>query len=263
MSPTPFKVATFNVNSIRSRMPIVLDWLRENDPDALCLQETKVEDKDFPAGEFEAAGFQVAFRGQKRWNGVAIISKAPLEKVSFGFDGGPPEEGPRMISGVAAGVRIVNTYIPQGRDVEDEQFAYKIGWFERLRKEFAARCRPEDLLLWCGDLNHAPEPVDVYDPDKLRGHVCFHPEVDAVYRKIVDWGLVDVFRRHCPEPKQYSFYDYRLPNGVKRGLGWRIDHILTTRPLAEKSTAAYIDLAPRLKPKPSDHTPVVAEFMLD
>jgi len=263
MSPTPFKVATFNVNSIRSRMPIVLDWLREHEPDALCLQETKVEDKDFPAGEFEDAGFHVAYCGQKRWNGVAIVSKAPLEQVSFGFEDGPPEEGPRMISGVASGVTIVNTYIPQGRDVEDEQFAYKIGWFERLRNEFEARRRPEDLLLWCGDLNHAPEPIDVYEPEKKQGHVCMHPEVDRVYRKILDWGLVDVFRRHCSEPKQYSFYDYRIPNGVKRGLGWRIDHILTTQPLADRSSASRIDLAPRLKPKPSDHTPVVAEFMLD
>jgi exodeoxyribonuclease-3 len=262
MSKT-FKVATFNVNSIRSRMPIVLDWLRDRGPDVLCLQETKVEDKDFPAGEFEAAGFRVAFRGQKRWNGVAIVSKHPLEQVAFGFEGGPPEEEPRMIRAVASGVVIVNTYIPQGRDVQDEQFAYKIEWFERLRKMFETAYRPDDPILWCGDLNHAPEPIDVYDPKELLGHVCFHPEVDRAFRKLLAWGFVDVFRRHCPEPKQFSFYDYRLPNGVKRGLGWRIDHILATRPLAERSAASFIDLAPRLRPKPSDHTPVVAEFTLD
>lgn len=258
-----FKVATFNVNSIRSRMPIVLDWLREREPEVLCLQETKVEDKAFPAGEFEEAGYRVAFRGQKRWNGVAIVSKDPLEQIAFGFEGGPPEEGPRMIRAVASGVMIVNTYIPQGRDVQDEQFAYKIEWFERLRKMFEDLCRPDDLVLWCGDLNHAPEPMDVYDPKELLGHVCFHPEVDRAFRKLLSWGFVDVFRRHCPEPKQFSFYDYRLPSGVRRGLGWRIDHILATRPLAERSTASCIDLAPRLRPKPSDHTPVVAEFTLD
>jgi exodeoxyribonuclease-3 len=263
MSPTPFKVATFNVNSIRSRMPIVIDWLRKHEPDVFCLQETKVEDKDFPADEFEAAGFHTAFRGQKRWNGVAIISKAPLDEVTFGLEDGPPEEGPRMISAVASGVTIINTYIPQGRDVQDEQFAYKIGWFERLRRRLETHYLPEDLLLWCGDLNHAPEPIDVYDPKELLGHVCFHPDVHSVFSKAVEWGLVDVFRRHCSEPGQFSFYDYRLPNGVKRGLGWRIDHILATRPLAEKSVASYIDLEPRLKPKPSDHTPVVAEFILD
>lgn len=263
MTPAPFKVATFNVNSIRSRLPIVLDWLREHAPDALCLQETKVEDKDFPAEGFETAGYHVAFCGQKRWNGVAVISKAPLEQVTFGFEGGPEGEGPRMITAITRGVTIVNTYIPQGRSVEDEQFAYKIGWFERLRERFEALCRPEALLLWCGDLNHAPEPIDVYDPKELLGHVCFHPDVDRAFRNCLSWGLVDVFRMHCPEPKQYSFYDYRLPNGVKRGLGWRIDHILATRPLAEKSVGSRIDLEPRLKPKPSDHTPVVAEFALE
>ena len=168
-----------------------------------------------------------------------------------------------MISAVSAGITIVNTYIPQGRDVDDEQFAYKIQWFERLSERFSLRYRPEDLLLWCGDLNHAPEPIDVYDPKGLLGHVCFHPDVDRAFRKVLSWGLVDVFRRHCSESKQYSFYDYRLPNGVKRGLGWRIDHILATHPLAQKSVASYIDLEPRLKPKPSDHTPVVAEFTLD
>jgi exodeoxyribonuclease-3 len=263
MSPTSFKVATFNVNSIRSRMPIVLDWLQGQEPDVLCLQETKVEDKDFPTSGFEEAGYQVAFFGQKRWNGVAMVSKEPLDKVTCGFEGGPSEEGPRMIRGVVSGVTLVNTYIPQGRDVENEQFTYKIGWFKRLCKMFENSYRPDDLILWCGDLNHAPEPIDVYDPEALQGHVCFHPKVDRVFRKILAWGFEDVFRRHCGEPKQYSFYDYRLPNGVKRGLGWRIDHILTTHPLAEKSTASYIDLDPRLKPKPSDHTPVVAEFTLD
>ncbi len=263
MSRSRFKLATFNVNSIRARMPIVLEWLRENEPDVLCLQETKVEDKDFPAGAFEEAGYHVAFRGQKRWNGVAIVSRAPLEEVSFGLEPGGPEEEPRMISAVTRGVTVLNTYIPQGRAVDDDQFPYKIGWFERLRRHLEARHRPTDLLVWCGDLNHAPEPIDVYDPEGLRGHVCFHPEVDRAYRKVLEWGLVDVFRRHHPEPRQYSFFDYRLPNAVKRGLGWRLDHILATVPLAERSVDASIDLAPRLKPKPSDHTPVVAEFELD
>jgi exodeoxyribonuclease III len=259
MSTNRFKVATFNVNSVRSRIPVVIDWLHEHGPDVLCLQETKVEDKDFPASDFEAAGYHVSFCGQKRWNGVAIVSKAPLASVSFGFEEGPPEEGPRMIRGVASGV----TYIPQGREVTDEQFAYKIGWFERLRRLFEARYRPEDLILWCGDLNHAPEPIDVYAPKEMLGHVCFHPEVDRVFRDVTAWGFVDVFRKHCSEPNQYSFYDYRVPNGVKRRLGWRLDHILVTRPLAESSSASYIDLEPRLKPKPSDHTPVVAEFNLE
>jgi len=265
MSPGAFKVATFNVNSVRSRLPVLLEWLDRQRPDVLCLQETKVEDRDFPAAAFEQAGYRVSFFGQKRWNGVALLSLHPLEGVVRGLDpegAQAEEEGARMIRAACHGVTILNTYIPQGRAVDDPEFARKLGWFERIRELLEDGFDPEGLLLWCGDLNHVPEPVDVYDPEGLQGHVCFHPEVDRVYRSVLAWGLEDVFRRHCPEPKQYSFFDYRIPNAVKRGLGWRLDHILATRPLAKRSTACIIDLEPRLKPKPSDHTPVVASFDL-
>ncbi len=264
MSPGAFKVATFNVNSVRSRLPILLEWLDARRPDVLCLQETKVEDKDFPAADFEQAGYRVSFFGQKRWNGVALVSPHPLEAVVRGLDIGDPaeEEGARMIRVVCRGVTILNTYIPQGRAVDDPEFARKLRWFVRIRELLEGSFDPADLLIWCGDLNHVPEPVDVYDPEGLQGHVCFHPEVDRVYRRVLAWGLVDVFRRHCREPRQYSFFDYRIPNALKRGLGWRLDHILATRPLAERSTDCRIDLEPRLKPKPSDHTPVVASFDL-
>ncbi len=262
MNPQAFKVATFNVNSVRSRLPILLEWLKKQRPDVLCLQETKVEDKDFPAAAFEEAGYGVSFFGQKRWNGVALVSPHPLEGVVRGLDVGGPEEEARAIRAVCRGVTILNTYIPQGRGVEDPQFAYKLKWFDRIREILEDTFDPGDPLIWCGDMNHVPEPMDVYDPEDLQGHVCFHPDVDRVYRKVLDWGMEDVFRRHCPEPKQYSFFDYRIPNAVKRGLGWRLDHILATRSLAERSTACSIDLEPRLKPKPSDHTPVVASFNL-
>lgn len=258
-----FRIATFNVNSIRSRLPIVKGWLQKHRPDALCLQETKVEDKDFPAEAFEEAGYHVTFFGQKRWNGVAIVSAHPLENVSCGLDAGGPTEEARMIRADCSGVTILNTYVPQGRDVDAPQFSYKIGWLERLGRLLESDYSPEQPLVWCGDLNHAPDPIDVYDPKALEGHVCFHPDVDRVYRKILEWGLTDVFRKHCPEPKTYSFFDYRIPNAVKRGIGWRIDHILATRSLAEKSTAGLIDLEPRMMPKPSDHTPVVVDFDID
>ena len=258
-----FRVATFNVNSVRSRLPILLEWLQKQRPDVLCLQETKVEDKDFPVGAFEEAGYHVAYFGQKRWNGVATISAKPAERVVCGLDAGGPHDEARMIRADCSGVTILNTYVPQGRDVDNPQFSYKIGWLEKLAGLLENEFSPDQPLVWCGDLNHAPDPMDVYDPKALAGHVCFHPDVDRVFRRILARGLTDVFRKHCPEPKQYSFFDYRIPNSVKRGLGWRIDHILATRPLAEKSAAARIDLEPRMKPKPSDHTPVVVDFVLD
>jgi len=257
-----FKVATFNVNSIRSRLPIVLAWLDKRRPDVLCLQETKVEDKDFPVQPFEQAGYHVAYFGQKRWNGVAMASLAPAEDVIYGMNAGGPEDEARVIRAVFSGITVLNTYVPQGRDVEDEQFAYKIRWLKTIGKLLAEEYSPDQHLLWCGDLNHAPDPMDVHDPEKLLGHVCYHPDVDRAYRDILKWGLTDLFRKHCTQPKQYSFFDYRIPNSVKRGLGWRIDHILVTSPLTERSVNCYIDMEPRLKPKPSDHTPVVAAFDL-
>jgi len=243
-------------------MPILISWLQEHLPDVLCLQETKVEDKDFPFQPFEEAGYHAAFFGQKRWNGVAFISKSPAEDVCQGLDSRDPSGEARMIRAVFSGVTILNTYIPQGRDVDNEQFSYKISWFERLGELLEGCYDKGQPIIWCGDLNHVPEARDVHDPVRLKGHVCYHPDVDRVFRRILDWGFTDVFRRHCQEEGQYSFFDYRVPNAVKRGLGWRIDHILATPALAEKSIACNIDLEPRFQPKPSDHTPVVAEFRL-
>ena len=256
------KAATFNVNSVRARLPIVIDWLVEQRPDVLCLQETKVQDKDFPTQAFADAGYHVAFRGQKSYNGVAIVSPEPLSDVAYGLDDeGEPDE-PRLIRGRLGDVAIVNTYVPQGTDVDSPNFQYKIEWFGRVRGLFERLYKPTDLLLWVGDLNVAPEPRDVHDPKRLYGSVCYHPDEHKALKGVMDWGLEDVFRKHCDEDKQFSFFDYRLPKAVDRGLGWRLDHILATKPLAERSTAAYIDLKPRRMDKPSDHTPTVAEFQV-
>jgi exodeoxyribonuclease-3 len=257
-----FKIATFNVNSIRPRVPILLEWLGQQQPEVLCVQETKVEDRDFPAAAFEEVGYRSSYFGQKAWNGVAILSRRPLDEVSRGLLPGGAAEEARLIRAVCSGVVIINAYVPQGRGVDDPNFAYKIAWLEALRRLLATEYSPGQPLLVCGDLNHAPAAIDVHDPEGLKGHVCYHPDVDSVFRKLLAWGLADLFRRHCPEPGQYSFYDYRVPNAVKRGVGWRIDHILVTPSLAGRSLACHIDLEPRLKPRPSDHTPVVAEFDL-
>jgi len=254
------RIASFNANSIRARLPIILDWLKASSPDVLCIQETKVQDPDFPREAIEEAGYNCAFKGQKSYNGVAILSTAPIEEVRCGLDdGGPPDE-PRLIAARVRGIRIVNTYVPQGVSPEAEQFHYKLSWFARLRSYFERHCSPDEPLVWLGDFNVAPEPIDVYDADILLGSVCFHPDEHAALEKTREWGFVDIFRRHNHEEKQYSFWDYRLPRAVQRDLGWRIDHIWATEPLAAKSTAAWIDKEPRLRPRPSDHTFIVAEF---
>jgi exodeoxyribonuclease-3 len=255
------RVATYNVNSIRSRLHIVLPWLREHRPDVFCMQETKVEDSRFPVSAFAEEGYHVIFRGARQYNGVAIASLERAESVLHGLaDGGPADED-RLIAAIFSDVTVVNTYVPQGREKETPYFAYKIEWFRRLRNFFDYSASPEKSMIWCGDLNVAPEDIDVHDPKGLRGHVCFTPEVWEAFDAARSWGLEDLFRRHHPgETGQYTFFDYRVPAAVKRGLGWRVDHILATPRLAARCLACEIDLGPRLAEKPSDHTILTAEF---
>jgi len=253
------KVASFNVNSLRARLELVLRWLGKNQPDILCVQETKVQDSDFPSGQFASIGYNYTFKGQKSYNGVATFSRSPIVGVKFGFDD-EPQDQPRLIKAEINGIAIVNTYVPQGVSPDSEKFQYKLAWFDRLLAFFKKNFKPNDPVLWVGDFNVAPEPIDVYDPEALLGHVCFHPEVHKALKTVMKWGFVDVFRMHCNQPGRYTFWDYRLPNSFKRNLGWRLDHIMATKPLAEKCSACYIDKEPRTKDKPSDHTPIVAEF---
>lgn len=255
-----FTLATFNANSIRSRLPVVLEWLERQKPDCLCLQETKATDEDFPAEPFRQAGWHVVFKGEKKYNGVAIVSRTEPEDVAFGLDDGGPKDESRLIRAVVSGIAVLNTYVPQGQDVDSPRFAYKLEWFRRLGAFLQRHYRPDRPLIWCGDLNVAPEGQDVHDPKRLLGHVCFHPEVTKAFLAIQAWGLVDVFRKHHPEPGQYTFFDYRTPDAVGRGLGWRVDHVLATKPLAERSEDAFIDTEPRRREKASDHTFLVARF---
>jgi len=259
-----FRIATYNVNSVRSRLHIIIPWLNEHRPDVFCMQETKVEDGQFPAGEFQATGYQVAFRGSRQYNGVAMASRETPREVAFGLpDGGPLDED-RLIAAQFAGLTVVNTYVPQGRERETEHFAYKLDWFRRLRRFFDQRYSPKGPLIWCGDLNVAPEAIDVHDPKRLLGHVCFTPEVWEAYADVRSFGLDDLFRRHHPgEADRYTFFDYRVPSAVKRGLGWRIDHILATKAMAARSVRCEIDMNPRLAEKPSDHTILMADLTLE
>jgi exodeoxyribonuclease III len=254
------KIATYNVNSIRSRLHIVLPWLTENNPDYFCLQETKVADDKFPQAEFADLGYQVIFKGDKQYNGVAIVSKKKPQKVIVGLDDDPADPA-RIIAATYDGITIVNTYIPQGQDKDSPQYAYKLAWFGRLKKFLQKHFRPDDPLIWCGDLNVAPENIDVHNPQRILGHVCFNPDVWKAYKEVKSWGFTDVFRRHHPdEAGQYTFFDYRVRDSVNRKLGWRVDHILATKALAGLSLSCDIDLASRLAEKPSDHAIVFAQW---
>lgn len=256
------KIATFNANSIRSRLTIVLEWLKANNPDVLCIQETKVTDDLFPAAEFRAAGYSVVFRGEKSYNGVCLVSRVPASEVSFGLDDGGQPDAARLVSAKVGAVRIINTYVPQGREIDHEMYQYKLEWFRRLRKHFERHFKPSQKVVWVGDLNVAPEEKDIYNAAEQENHVCFHVDVRREFEAAKAWGFVDIFRKHHPEAGQYTFFDYRTLNAVKRGMGWRVDHVLATASLAARSTSATIDLGPRLAEKPSDHTFLFAEFDL-
>ncbi len=256
-----FRVATFNVNSIRSRMPAVTRWLNDNRVDVLCLQETKVQDVEFDPEPFLRLGYSVVFRGQKATSGVAIASLEPLSEVRIGFsDGEEPEDGPRLIRGRLGGLFLINTYVPQGKALDHPDFAYKLRFFRRMRSLLERECSPDEPVLWVGDLNVAPTDIDVTHPENKRDHVCFHEDVKRAFEAVRGWGLVDVFRKHRPGEGEFSFFDYRVKDSLARNIGWRIDHVLATKCLADASVDCWVDRLPRSWEKPSDHTPVVAVF---
>lgn len=257
------KIATFNANGIRARLSNVLRWLETECPEILCIQETKVQDKDFPRDPFEKLGYYCTFRGQKAYNGVAVLTRVEPQLVTFGFEDGDVREEPRLIRVHVSDVQVVNTYVPQGYAPDTEKFQYKLSWLQRLKAFFETTFDQDAPLLWVGDFNVAPAAIDVYDPKRLAGKVGFHPAEQEALASIRAWGFVDVFRKHEPGEKKFSFWDYRIPKAVERGLGWRIDHVWALPQLARKSTRSWIDEAPRRWEKPSDHTFVVAEFDLD
>ncbi|MFH1034718.1 MAG: exodeoxyribonuclease III [Pseudomonadota bacterium] len=255
-------LATFNVNGIRARLDLLLGWLERAAPDVVCLQEIKCEDQSFPAEALARAGYSAAWWGQKSYNGVAILSRRRPAQVLKGFEDGQPLEEARLISALVDGVWVVNSYVPQGRDPDHPAFQYKLAFLERLGRFLAGRFTPADPLVWLGDINVAPEPLDVFDPQRLEGQVGFHPAERQAYARVKAWGLSDLFRRLHPEEKQFTFWDYRLPKSLQRNLGWRIDHLLATEPLAGACQQAWVDMEPRGREKPSDHTPMLARFQL-
>ena len=253
------KIATFNTNSIRVRLPAILDWLEKEQPQILCLQETKAQDKDFPAEPFERAGYDLVFTGQKSYNGVAIISKTSIDKISQNLYNKGDEQA-RFISVRIGDIPVINVYVPQGFAPGTEKFEYKLQWLKDLLSYIKKNNDPGMPLLITGDFNVALEPIDLFDPEGHRGEVGFNPEEQKILREFLDWGLVDIFRKHQPGAGHYTFWDYRTPNALKRKIGWRIDYIFATAPLAKESKNSWIDIKPRMLKRPSDHTFLVAEF---
>jgi exodeoxyribonuclease-3 len=254
------KLATFNVNSLRKRVGIVLDWLERHQPDVLCLQETKVQDSEFPLLALAPSGYEVVYRGMKSYNGVAVLSRKKPEAIFYGFDdGGEPDEA-RLMRVVIDGLPIVNTYVPQGYEITSPKYAYKLGWYGRLRRYFEKHLSPTAPALWCGDMNVAPRPMDVHSPEKHLKHVCYHQDARHAYEHALAWGWQDVFIRLYPDRQQYTFWDYRAPSSLEGNKGWRIDHMLATAPLAERCVRVEVDVEPRRAKDPSDHTFLWAEF---
>jgi len=253
------KIATWNINSIRRRLDLVLDWLARHNPDVLCLQETKCQDHEFPALAFEAAGYHAAFRGMKGYNGVATLSREAPAFVLHGLHEGPDNEDCRVLQTVIAGIPIVNAYAPQGSSIGSEKYAFKLEWFLRMRRYFYERLDPARPAIWTGDLNVAPEPIDVYHPDRRVNDPDFHIDARNAYKNALAWGWVDTFRRLHPDRVQYTYWDY-FRNAFEHNWGWRIDHILATEPLAAHCTAAEVDLEPRKAQNASDHTVLWVDF---
>ncbi|HSD60092.1 MAG TPA: exodeoxyribonuclease III [Burkholderiales bacterium] len=254
-----FRLATWNVNSLKVRLPQVLDWLKGHAPDALCLQETKTEDGNFPKAEIEAAGYSVVFSGQKTYNGVAILSRNPGADALAAI---PEFDDPqkRVLAATFGGVRVINLYVPNGESVSSDKYRYKLAWLAALKAWLREELARHPKLAVVGDFNIAPDERDVHDPKLWEGQVLFSEPERSAFRDLLGLGLADAFRLFEQPEKSYTWWDYRM-NAFKRDLGLRIDHILLSSALASACTACAIDREPRKSERPSDHAPVVAELV--
>lgn len=252
------KIATWNVNSLKVRLPHVLDWLATSQADILCLQETKTIDENFPVDDIEAAGYHVVFSGQKTYNGVAIISKEEAADIVTDVSGlDDPQR--RILGATIAGTRVLNLYVVNGQEVGSEKYTHKLHWLDRVTAHISEQLQQYERFVVLGDFNIAPDDRDVYDPEAWHERIlCSTPEREAL-QKILDLGLADTFRLFDQEEKSYSWWDYRAA-AFRRNRGLRIDLVLASKVLADSCRACTIDREPRRLERPSDHTPVMAEF---
>lgn len=267
------RIATWNVNSLAARMERVKGWIERAAPDVLLLQETKLSDQDAPHAFFEGLGYRFAHHGQGRWNGVAIASRIGVEDVVTRFgepataelalegeDAADPFREARMIAGTCGGVRVLSVYVPNGRSLDSPHYQAKLKWLARLSRWVEETARPSDPLLIGGDFNVAPADRDVWDAAKVNGGTHVSEAERRAVDRLLDWGLVDLYRAHHAEPDRFSWWDYRA-GMFHKNYGMRIDLMLGTRPLAERSVWAEIDREARKgKPTPSDHAPVVVDL---
>lgn len=254
------KIATFNVNSVRARMPRLIEWLTEAQPDLVALQETKVTDDLFPISDLEPLGYQLAIHGQSKNNGVAFLSRTPMIDVETGFCDADWPEDCRIVTGILDDVLIINTYVPNGTKVGTDKWAYKLGWLERFRAFCDDLATTNDKVIWLGDINIAPTSDDVYGAERHLGGVGHHPDEFSRLDNILDWGWTDCFRKFTHGPGHYTYWDFRFPNVLERNLGWRIDHIYASQAMIDKCHKCWVDKHTRALERPSDHSPVLAEF---
>lgn len=249
-----FKIASWNVNSLKVRLEHVLDWLEQTGMDVLAIQETKTQDENFPVERFKERGYELVYSGQKTYNGVAVVAKSPITEVVTDIPGlDDPQR--RILAVTIEGIRIINLYVPNGSEVGSDKYQYKLSWLEKIREYIAEQLKIYPRLLVLGDFNIAPEDIDVHDPDAWEGKVLVSaPEREAL-QAIMNLGLKDSFRALSPEEQCFSWWDYRAA-GFRRNLGLRIDHVLLSEPLMQECKQAVIDVEPRRWERPSDHAPV-------
>jgi len=254
------KIASFNVNSIRARLPNITDWLAAFSPDVVCLQEIKAQDEQFPMAEIEAAGYHAAVVGQKSYNGVAILSRTPINTRLRALPGDEEDEQARYVEvETESGFIVGGLYLPNGNPVPGPKFDYKLAWMDRLIEHAQALLRTEQPFVLCGDYNVIPTDADVYDPRAMAGDALGRPESKDRFYRLLNLGLTDSFRVFDPRPGQFSYWDYQR-GAYDKDHGWRIDFILASPQAADRLTGAGIDRSPRAQEKASDHTPVWAEF---
>ena len=252
------RIVTWNVNSLKARLPRVEEWLADVQPDVLCMQETKMSNEAFPALTFEAMGYESVHLGQGQWNGVAILSRVGLEAPVTNFAVGDPDPEARIVTARCGGVLVSSVYVPNGRALDHDHYQYKLRWMTQLRGHVAALSTPDDDVVICGDFNIAPTDADVYDPSKFVGATHVSDAERTVLGDLCDWGLVDLFRLQRPEPRLYTWWDYR-GGDFHKGQGLRIDLLLGTPSVASRCTFAIVDRNARKGESPSDHAPVMVD----